>query len=64
MSEQDLVRGCLAYLTARGCMVWRNNTGASYYGGPGRRARFVRFGPVGGSDIVGCTKEGRFLALE
>lgn len=64
MSEADLVRACLAYLTAQGCMVWRNNTGCSYYGRPGRRARFVRFGPVGASDILGCLPDGRALAVE
>lgn len=37
---------------------------AEQHGGGQGRNRFVRFGRVGSSDILGITRDGRFLAVE
>lgn len=43
-----------------GAILWRNNTGAYKVGN-----RYVRFGLcVGSSDLIGLTRDGRFLAIE
>lgn len=62
--ETDIVRACLAYLHARGCIAWRNNTGAMRIEEPGQPRRFVRFSAPGISDIIGLLPGGRFLAVE
>mgnify|MGYP002860351187 CR=1 FL=1 len=59
MKESAVLDQCLVYLKAKGLYVWRNNTGAVRVG-----RRFIRFGYVGSSDILGITKDGRFLAVE
>lgn len=59
MNESDVQKQCLEYLQAKGIYCWRNNTGVLRSGG-----RFVRFGMVGSADILGITKDGRFLAVE
>ncbi|MCL2007417.1 MAG: VRR-NUC domain-containing protein [Treponema sp.] len=58
--ESHILKGCLHYLEARGIYHWRNNTGAVRIG-PGR---FMRFGKVGSSDILGILRGGRFLCVE
>lgn len=58
-SEAEIQRAILDYLaTVSGCVAWRANTGAVSTG-----ERFVRFGPKGQADIIGCYR-GRFLACE
>jgi len=69
--EQDTVRAILQYLAVHHIPAWRVNTGATTIG-----TRFIRFGVVGMSDIVGILTErrvtetdgmewtGRFLAIE
>jgi len=58
--ETDLVKACLEYLDAIGVYAWRNNSGALPVG-----KRFLRFGKVGSSDILGVwPKTGTFLAIE
>jgi len=47
-------------LEARGIYHWRNNTGAVQIA-PGR---FIRFGKVGSSDILGILPGGRLLCVE
>ena len=49
--EGEVVKSLLEYLTAKGHTVWRNNAGAVR-----RRGRMVRFGLVGGPDILGHTR--------
>lgn len=57
----DLVNDCLVALSAMGCTVWRNNTGALR----DAHGRLVRFGLcTGSSDIIGICPDGRFLAVE
>lgn len=62
--ETSLIDACLRFLRANGCMAWRANTGAMRIRATGQRDRFVRFGPVGQPDILGCTTDGRLLAVE
>src|SRR3990167_1003349 len=71
--EQDTVAAILQLLHAHRIPAWRINTGATTIGG-----RFIRFGTVGMSDIVGIVPRvvtrlsgagvpddgGRFLAIE
>ena len=58
--ESRVLAGCLHYLQIRGIYHWRNSTGAVRIG----PERFMRFGKVGSSDILGCLPGGRFLAVE
>ncbi|MCK4340262.1 MAG: hypothetical protein KAY37_00890 [Phycisphaerae bacterium] len=62
--ETELVQACLEVLRLRGCLMWRNNTGATRYADRYGRMRLVRFGPRGSSDILGLLPGGRFLAVE
>jgi hypothetical protein len=54
------LNGCLRYLEIRGIYHWRNSTGAVQIA-PGR---FMRFGKVGSSDILGVLPGGRLLCIE
>jgi hypothetical protein len=42
------------------CRVWRNETGVGFNGRGGR----LRYGLKGSSDIIGITRDGKFLAIE
>ena len=75
MSETDLVQEILVELSARDCLVWRNNTGMLYETIPtgqfigGRptyfRGRPVRFGLEGGPDVIGWQRRsGLWLGVE
>lgn len=59
MAEAEVLKACLEYLQLNGFYCWRNNTGAVKVG-----ARFIRYGFVGSSDILGICPDGRFLAVE
>lgn len=59
LKENAVLEQCLDYLHVKQIFAWRNNTGAVKVG-----KRFIRFGYVGSSDIIGITKDGRFLAVE
>lgn len=59
LPESTVLEQCLQYLRAKNIFCFRNNTGAVKVG-----RRFIRFGYVGSSDILGITKDGRFLAVE
>ena len=58
--EDIVLKQCLSYLQHIGLYVWRNNTGAMKM----PSGRFVHYGKCGSSDIIGITKDGRFLAVE
>lgn len=63
-AEGDIIKVCLQWLTLHSCFVWRQNQGA-FSGEYKGRKRFVRFsGADGIADIIGLTREGRFLAIE
>ena len=58
--ETALMRKIMVALSESGCFVLRTNAGV-YYDNQGNR---VTIGFPGLSDLVGCTAEGRFFALE
>src|SRR5262245_43864337 len=57
--ESGLTRAVLQYLTLRGIVCWRNNTGALKV-----QNRFARFGAPGAADVLGLLPGGRLLAVE
>lgn len=57
--ESEVLNQCLDFLQLNNIFCWRNNTGALKVNG-----RFVRFGYTGSPDIIGITKEGKFLGVE
>jgi hypothetical protein len=61
--EGELVKAVLEYLTLKGCYAFRNNSGLTVREYKGKR-HVIRAGVVGGADILGCTPDGRFLAIE
>ena len=60
VTETETNRQIVDFLNSVGCFVWRNNTGAFKTA----RGGFVRFGKVGSTDILGVSKDGRFVAIE
>jgi hypothetical protein len=62
LKESALVQQALAYLRLKGHFVWRNNTGATRAGK--FNERFIRYGLVGSSDVLGCAKDGKLIAIE
>ena len=60
--EQNIQKSIMLALSEAGCVVFRNNIG-SYTNSDGY---FIRYGVggVGGSDLIGWTAAGRFLAVE
>lgn len=62
--EKSVLNSCIQYLTLKGYVVIRNNTGAFAAEGANGKRRLIRFGQVGSSDIIACSKDGRFIAIE
>lgn len=60
--ETALVRACIDYLNYRGIFAWRNNTTGVY--DPARKTFRSFTGLKGVSDVLGCTSDGRFVAVE
>lgn len=62
MSEPEKYHqnAALQYLNLRGHFCWRNNTG----GFKNPAGHFFRFGKKGSSDILGCSKDGKSIAIE
>ena len=60
VEHQKLVKKCLLRLTELGFLVWSNNTGAI----KSASGRFQRYGLIGSSDILGCSPDGIFVAIE
>lgn len=60
-SEANIQNEIMIALSQAGCLVWRNNTGVL----KDKTGRPIKFGLCkGGSDLIGITKDGRFLAVE
>ena len=55
MTETEIQKEIMAYLTVRQIYHWRNNTG---------RRGTVSYGFIGSADILGLLPSGRFLAIE
>lgn len=64
MKETHLVNQIIEYLNYRGHLVQRTNSGAVRVNNPNGSNRFIRLAHAGTADITGCSKDGRFLAIE
>ena len=62
--EGHVVKACLDYLRSQGVTAWRNNTGATRITDYRGRERFIRYGHVGSSDIIGYLPNGIALFVE
>lgn len=60
-TEKETQKAIIEFLNYYGHFVWRNNTGGFY---TNHGQRFVRFGLQGSSDILGVSRDGRFIAIE
>lgn len=62
LQERQVLRACLNALSVhpKVAFAWRQNVGAM----PARGERKVRFAFTGCSDILGCLKGGRWMAIE
>jgi hypothetical protein len=62
MTEQAIIREIMLAVTKAGGRLWRNNVGQLQ----DINGRWVQFGVCnpGGSDLIGFTADGRFLAVE
>ena len=65
-SEHDIQTAILDYLArcSKVAFAYRQNTGQTKYEGDDGKTRWVRYGWVGCSDILGMLTNGRFLAIE
>jgi hypothetical protein len=63
LPEACILKACLDYMAALGIFAWRNGSGRARFGA-GPSARWVQFGILGGSDILGVLPDGRALAVE
>lgn len=59
----QLVRQIIDYLNYRGHFVQRTNSGAIRINTPTNN-RFIKLSMAGTADITGCSKDGKFLAIE
>jgi hypothetical protein len=63
MKETHLVKQIIDFLNLRGHLVQRTNSGAIRTENMGR-SRLIRLAQAGTADITGCTKDGKFIAVE
>jgi len=63
MTEQELQKQIIEYLTYKKIFCWRNNSGAvvSTYKG---KKRLIRYGLKGSADIFCVLPDGRFFCVE
>lgn len=65
-SESEIQAAIIEYLEhcSSVAFAYRQNTGQTKYDGDDGKTRWVRYGWVGCSDILGMLTNGRFLAIE
>jgi len=67
-SELAIQKAILDYLKLRQIFCWRNNSGArkfAYQRKDGKVTNnFFQWGKTGSGDIIGMTRDGRFLSIE
>lgn len=61
--ESLLVKACIEYLMFKGYIAIRNNSGLIVLK-DGNKSRAVKMGIAGASDIIACSPEGKFIAIE
>jgi hypothetical protein len=64
LKETYLVRQIIDYLNFRGHFVQRTNSGAVRFKDASSRNHFIKLAHAGTADITGCSREGRFIAIE
>ncbi len=64
LSEHELMTWCISYLSLKGHYVQRINSGKIPIFQNGRINRVVKLAEPGTPDIVGFTKDGRYIGLE
>ncbi len=64
MKESFLVKQIIDYLNYRGHLVQRTNSGNIKTADARGKTRFIRLATAGTSDVTGCSKDGRFIAIE
>lgn len=64
MKETHLVKQIVNYLNYRGHLVQRTNSGAIRFNDHAGKNHFLRLASAGTSDITGCSKDGKFIAIE
>src|SRR5689334_4693365 len=64
MKETDLVRQIIQYLNLRGHLVQRTQSGMVKVTNKYGKQHMMKFAQAGTSDITGCSKTGRFIAVE
>jgi len=63
IKEKDIIKSCMQYLLLKGYEVIRNNSGAFVVAENGKK-RLIRFGSPGSPDLIACSPDGRFVAIE
>lgn len=67
-TEKDIQNTIIAYLELAGHFVYRNNSGLfkhNYTTKSGyNKTSMIRASVIGASDIIGCSKDGRYIAIE
>jgi len=62
--ESGIVRAILEYLTLRGYVCKRNNSGMMFTKGQTGKTRGIKIGDAGWADIEGITPNGRYFGIE
>lgn len=63
MTEMQLVHWIISYIQMKGHTAWRNNAGKIPLERNGVK-RFINIGQKGLPDVLGYTKDGRFIGIE
>lgn len=64
MKETQLVKQIIDYLNYRGHFVQRTNSGSLRFHDANGRSNFIKLAHAGTADITGCSRNGKFLAIE
>lgn len=62
--EIELQKQIVEMLNKNGFFVWRSNSGLAFFVDKHGKQRAFRAGFKGCSDIIGCTPNGNFVAIE
>lgn len=61
--ESDIVKAILDWLHYNHFKCWRNNSGAHFVSSKGKDYA-IRMAPAGTPDIIGLSKQGKFIGIE
>ena len=63
LKEKDVLKACEKLLSSYGFRVIRVNSGMTKIQGP-RGNRYIRMAAPGTSDLIACSPDGKFFAIE